>query len=173
MNEETKVPETEETVEEQNTETTATKDVDVDELMARIAKLERAKSKADSEAADWKKKFRATQSAQEVAEAEQAEQKAEIEQKMAAMERELSINRLEKSYIGMGYTSDEAGRMAEAEADGNIDAKMKIMAEVEARKKKDWETDWLKSRPQPSSGTGSSESDDAFIKGFKSVKGNF
>ena len=173
-NKETIVNETEEpTAEEQSVGTEETVNVDVAELKARIAKLERAKAKSDSEAADWKKKYRATQSAQEVAEAEREEAKAAVEQKMKEMERELTVNRLEKSYLGMGFTSDEAGRMAEAEADVDVESKMKILAEVDARKKKDYEAEWLKSRPQPSMGNGDSDVDDLFIQGFKSVKGNF
>ena len=173
MNEENVNLEPEETTDEPNVEPAVEESADVAELKARIAKLERAKAKSDSEAADWKKKYRATQSAQEVAEAEREEANAAVKQKMAEMERELNVNRLEKSYLGMGFTADEAGRMAVAEADGEVETKMKILAEVDARKKKEYEAEWLKSRPQPSTGSGASDTDDLFVKGFNSVRGNF
>lgn len=124
------------------------------ELLVRIAKLEREKNKASSEAADWKKKFRATQSVQEIADAEKAEQEAKRQEENEQMRRQLNILTLEKSYLAMGFTEDEASRMAVAEADNEIDTKMKILAEVETRKQKDFEAEFIKSRPEISAGVG-------------------
>lgn len=124
------------------------------ELLVKIAKLEREKNKASSEAADWKKKFRATQSVQEIADAEKAEQEAKRQEENEQMRRQLNILTLEKSYMAMGFTEDEASRMAVAEADNEFDTKMKILAEVETRKQKDFEAEFIKSRPEISAGVG-------------------
>ena len=145
---------------------------DTQELLVKIAKLEREKNKASSEAADWKKKFRATQSVQEIADAEKAEQEARRQEENEQMRRQLNILTLEKSYLGMGFTADEAGRMAVAEADNEFETKMKILAEVDARKKKDFEAEFIKSRPEINASS-SKEEEDLFIKGFNSVKPNF
>ena len=88
------------------------------------------------------------------------------------MRRQLNILTLEKSYLGMGFTADEANRMAIAEADNELETKMKILEEVDARKKKTYEAEWIASRPEISAGSGE-ESDDLFIKGFNSVRPNY
>jgi len=124
------------------------------ELLVEIAKLKRERDRAARESAEWKKQFRATQSEKEVADAEKAEAQARRDEEFEQMKKELQINKLEKAYMGMGYTSDEAGRIAKAEADDDFSAKMKIMAEVEARKLKEHEAEWLKSRPLVNAGTG-------------------
>lgn len=135
--------------EEQKDDTPSTQ-----ELLSKIAKLEREKNKNASEAAEYKKKYRATLSAQEVENAEKAEADAKQREMYESMERKLNILTLEKSYMGIGFTEDEASRMAVAEADNELETKMKIMAEVDARKKKESEAEFIKSRPEINSGFG-------------------
>lgn len=124
------------------------------EALTQIAKLKRAQEKAATEAADYKKKYNATLSEKEKVDIEKAEKEAERDEQYKALLRENQINKLEKSYLAMGYTADEASRMATAEADGELDAKMKIMAEVDARKKKEYEQEFRRSIPQPNFGVG-------------------
>ena len=140
--------------------------VSAQELLVEIAKLKRERDKNASEAAKWKKEFRATQSVQEVANAEKAEAEARRQEEFDSMKRELTINRLEKTYLAMQYTPEEASKMAVAEADGDFEAKVKIMSEVDARKKKSYEAEWLASRPEINTGGGSGNDEDPFIKGF-------
>lgn len=144
----------------------------VQELMNEIAKLKRAVDKSSSEAADYKKKWKETLSQTEVANMEKAEEEARREEKFNALLRENQINKLEKTYLGLNYTADEASRMAVAEADNDFDAKQKIMAEVDARKRKELEAEWLASRPSINAGIDNSE-DDPFLKGFDSVPMRF
>lgn len=144
----------------------------VQELMNEIAKLKRAVDKSSSEAADYKKKWKETLSQTEVATMEKAEEEARRDEQLKALMRENQINKLEKTYLGLNYTADEASRMAIAEADNDFDAKQKIMAEVDARKQKELEAQWLASRPSPSMGIDDAE-DDPFLKGFNSVPMRF
>lgn len=152
---ETKVTETTESTETKK-EPEKTPEVDVQELMTQLAKLKRANDKLSSESAEWKKKYQATLSEQEKASEEKAEREAEREEQYQKLLRENTINKIEKSYLGQGWTASEASRMAVAEADGDFDVKMKIIAEVEARKAKEVMTDFLKSRPDIQYGTGKS-----------------
>ena len=124
-------------------------------LMIENAKLKKASDKASSEASTYKKQLREKQSEQERFDMEKAEAEAEREEKYKALLRENSINKFEKNYLGLGYTADEATRMATAEVDGDADMKFKIMTEVNARQFKEKEAEWLKSRPQASTGSGS------------------
>ena len=112
---------------------------DVQKLMTELAKARRDRDKASSEAAEFKKKYRESLSEVEQANMEKAEREAAREEEFKALKREVEVNRLEKTYLAMGWTADEAARMATAEADNDFDAKLKVMAEVDERKKKDLE----------------------------------
>lgn len=150
---------TEETVVEQNApetqadaqpekETKAEKPVsqeDVQKLMTDLARTRRALDKASAEASDFKKKYKESLSEVEAANMEKAEREAAREEEFKALKREVEINRLEKTYLAMGWTADEASRMATAEADGDMDAKLKVMTEAQERQKKDLEKNILAS----------------------------
>ena len=112
---------------------------DVQKLMTELAKARRDRDKASSEAAEFKKKYRESLSEVEQANMEKAEREAAREEEFNRLKREVEVNRLEKTYLAMGWTADEAARMATAEADNDFDAKLKVMAEVDERKKKDLE----------------------------------
>ena len=127
----------------------------IQDLMTEIARLKRQADKASSEAADYKKKWKSSMSEAEKASMEKAEKEAEREEEFQQLKRENSINRLEKQYMLLGFTADEATRMAAAEADGDQEAKIKIMAEVDGRKKKAYEAEFLASRPDVNIGGGS------------------
>ena len=129
----------------------------VQELMVELAKVKRQADKIASEAAEFKKKYRESLSEVEKASMEKAEKEAEREEQFQQLLRENGINKLEKNYLAMGWTSDEASRMAVAETDGDFDSKCKIMAEVEARKKKEYEAEFLASRPDVNVGSGAGQ----------------
>lgn len=118
---------------------------DVQKLMTELAKARRDRDKASSEAAEFKKKYRESLSEVEQANMEKAEREAAREEEFKALKREVEINRLEKTYLAMGWTADEASRMATAEADGDMDAKLKVMTEAQERQKKDLEKNILAS----------------------------
>lgn len=130
------------------------KEPTIQELMVENAKLKKAQEKAASEAAEYKKKYNATLTEKEKIDIEKAEKEAEREERYKALERENQINKLEKGYLAMKYTADEASRMAVAEADGDLEAKMKIMAEVDTRKRKEIEQELRRNLPEPNFGVG-------------------
>ena len=163
MSEETKATQQEEVKEEEVVETTAeikeTEKKDepsVQELMTEIARLKRQADKASSEAAEFKKRYRESLSEVEKASMEKAEKEAAREEEFNQLKRENSINRLEKQYMQLGFTADEAARMAVAETDGDQEAKIKIMSEVDGRKKKQYEAEFFASRPDVNVGGGAS-----------------
>ena len=146
----------------------------VQELMVEIAKLKRAQEKAASEAAEYKKKYNAKLSEKEIADEEKAKREAEKEEKFQELLRENKINKLEKSYLALGYTEDEAAKMAIAEVDEDFDAKLKIQRAVQERQKKEYEAEWKSKLPNINAGTGEDEQkEDPFLKGFNSVGNKF
>ena len=122
-------------------------DVNVQDLMNELAKLKREKDKAASEAADFKKKYRESLSEVEKASMEKAEKEAARDEELTQLRREVTINRMEKNYMQLGFTADEASRMAVAETDGDQETKIKILSEVDGRKKKELEQEFFASRP--------------------------
>ena len=131
------------------------KEPTVQELMVELAKLKKAQERAASEAAEYKKKYNAKLSEKERVDAEKAEREAEREEQFQQLLRENKINKLEKYYLGeLKYTPDEASQMAIAEVDDDFDAKLKIQLAVDKRKKKEYEAEFIKSRPQMNAGTG-------------------
>jgi len=163
MSEETnKVEQTTNTEENKATETEKTPDVQ--DLLNEMAKLKRANSKLASESAEWRKKYQSTLSEQERVSEEKAEREAEREEQYQKLLRENNINKIEKSYLGQGWSASEASRMAVAEADGDFETKMKILAEVETRKSKEVMADFLKTRPDIQYGTDRTVTKEAFDK---------
>jgi len=143
----------------------------IEDLMVEIAKLKRERDRASSEAADYKKKFRATQTEKEVMDAEKAEAQAKRDEEFESMKRELNINRITKSYMALGYPAELAEKAATADVDNDSETRFKIQAQVDAEKKKAWEKEFIASRPQIAAGTGGTQTeDDPFLKGFNSVK---
>jgi hypothetical protein len=150
------------------------KEPSLQELLIENAKLKRAQEKAASEAAEYKKKYNATLTEKEKASIEKAEQEAKKQEEYNNLVRENRIFKLEKEYLGvMKYTASEAQRMAVAEVDDDKEAKIKILAEVDARKHKEYEAEFLKNRPQVQAGTNNNDNEDLFIKAFNSVTPRF
>lgn len=112
---------------------------ELQKLMNELARTRRERDKASSEAAEFKKKYRNSLSEVEAANMEKAEREAAREEEFKQLKREVEINRLEKTYLAMGWTADESSRMATAEADSDSDAKLKVLSEVQERQKKEME----------------------------------
>lgn len=148
--EEVKAPETKAT----ETKDQKVAEPNVQELMNELAKSKREKDKACSEAAEFKRKYKEMLSESEKASMEKAEKEAAREEEFNRLVRENNINRLEKQYMKLGYTPDEAERMAVAETDNDQELKIKIMAEVDGRRQKEFEAKFYASRPNVNVGGG-------------------
>lgn len=104
-----------------------------------VDKLKAALSKANSDAADWKRQFREKQSEQERAEAERAEKEKATLDELAALKRERMIDKLEKQYLTVGYSAELAAQSAKAQADGDTESVLKYQMAYLEQKTKDIE----------------------------------
>lgn len=127
------------------------KEPSVQELMVELARMKRAVDKASSEAAEYKKKYNSTLSEKEIADQAKAEAEAKREDEFKELQRKVKVNDLTNSFLKLGY-GDAAEKAAIAQADNDTDALFKIQAEVDAAKKKAWEAEFYKNRPQPQAG---------------------
>jgi len=92
--------------------------------------------KTASEAAEYKKKWRATQSEAEQAAQAEAERQASIEEELKSLRRAASVSEYEKKYLGMGYDPEMASEIASATYDGDMDTVFDLQSKFVGSKEK-------------------------------------
>lgn len=112
-----------------------------------VTKLKSALSKANSEAADWKRQLREKQSEQERAEAERAEHEAAVEEELRTLRRDKTVSGFIAQYLALGYTQELALKAAEATADNDAATIMSCQQEYLAAKTKELEAASLNKQP--------------------------
>lgn len=117
-----------------------------------VKNLKESLSKANSQAAEWKRQFREKQTEQERAEAERAEREKETAEKLASYERKFKVSDLFGQYTLLGYSKDLAQKAAEATADGNTAVVMECQQEFLAGKQKELEAAALNKQPTITTG---------------------
>jgi hypothetical protein len=118
---------------------------------AEVNRLKTALSKANSEAADYKKQLREKQTGEEAAAAEQKATMDKLTQENADLKRSIALSEKKAKLLGMGYDEKLADTTAAAMVDGDMDTVMANQSKyLEAQKK-----DILAPRPAAGSeGTG-------------------
>lgn len=86
-----------------------------------VERLKAAVSKANSEAAEWKRKHNALLSEEERKEAERLEAEAAMKAELEALRREKTISDSKARFLGLGYDETLANETAKALADGDMD----------------------------------------------------
>ena len=153
--------------------------VTIEDLQTRLAALEaentrykNAISKANAESADWKRKFRERQSAEEQAADAKREAEEMQKQQMAQLSKELGIFKAKARYMKQNMDEKTAEECAQLEVEGDMEGLMsKISAHntayLEAQQKA-WKEEYLKSRPDinGSQDENGENEVDPFLKGF-------
>lgn len=142
------------------------------QLMTDYVKLKKAFDATASEAADYKRKYKATLDEKQVASMEKAEAEAKKDARLAELEKIVQIQELTEQFMGQGYSKDAAKKAAAARVDGDQATEFSIQKAEFARLIADREQEWLKSRPQVQQSAEEAE-EDPFLKGFNSVKNPF
>lgn len=117
-----------------------------------VTKLKAALSKANSEAADWKRQFRDKQTEAERAEAERAEREKAKDEELATLRRGKVIDEYAKKCMGLGYDEALAAECAEAMADGRFNDVFAIQSRFMEAKTKEIEAAALNKQPGLSAG---------------------
>lgn len=121
---------------------------------AEVERLKSANSKANSEAAEWKRKHNALLSEDEKKKQEEAEEKAKMEKRLAELEKERTVSEYKAKFIAQGYSEELAADTAKAMADGDhttVFANQQKFLEDYAKTVK---ADALKKTPKPPAGDG-------------------
>jgi hypothetical protein len=89
---------------------------------AEVEKLKAALSRANSQAADYKRQLRAKQDAAEAAEAERAEQEQVMREELETLRKEKRVSDYTGKCLALNMDADLAGKTAAALADGDMDS---------------------------------------------------
>lgn len=112
-----------------------------------VTKLKNALSKANSDAAEWKRQFREKQTEAERAEAERKEHEAAVEDELRTLRRDKTVSGYIAQYLALGYTQELALKAAEATADNDAATIMSCQQEYLAAKTKELEAAALNKQP--------------------------
>lgn len=120
---------------------------------AEINRLKAALSKANSEAADYKKQLRTKQTDDEAAEAERKANMEKLTQENADLKRSIALSEKKAKLLGMGYDEQLADSTATAMVDGDMDTVMANQSKYLEAQKKDILADKMKKTPRPVGGS--------------------
>ena len=112
-----------------------------------VTKLKTALSKANSEAADWKRQLREKQTEQERAEAERAERDKERDELIATLQRKETVSGYLANCLSLGYDKDLATEAANAMADGDAAKIFECQQKFLEAKTKEIEANALNKQP--------------------------
>lgn len=112
-----------------------------------VTKLKTALSKANSDAAEWKRQFREKQTEAERAEADRKEHEAAVEEELRALRRDKTVAGYMNSCLALGYNNELAQRAAEAMADNDAATIMACQREFLETKQKELEVAALNKQP--------------------------
>lgn len=120
-----------------------------------LDKYKAAISKANSEAAEWKKKHNALLSEEDQRKQEAEEELKALKEQVATMNKEKTISEHKAELLALGYSDELAKEGAEALANGDTAKVFAIQKEFLEAHDKVLKTELLKGTPTPPAGKGS------------------
>lgn len=108
--------------------------------------------KANSEAADFKKKWKEAASEQEQKAIEEKEKQAQIEEELKTLRRSAKVSDYEKQHLALKYDEKDAKEIAEALYDGDMDTVFRLQKKHEDALQKSIKADLMKQMPVPPAG---------------------
>lgn len=120
---------------------------------AELERMKNAVSKANSEAAAWKKKHNELLGEEERKKQEQADHLAQVEKELADLRKEKTVSEYAAKFLGMGYEESLAKETAQAMADGDAEKVFANQVKFNDALKKAAIADKLKSTPRPGVGS--------------------
>lgn len=108
--------------------------------------------KANTEAADYKKKWRGALSAAEQKEQDEKDKQAAMENELNQLRKASKIAAYEKNYLGLGYDENSAKEIAEAMYDGEMDTVFMIQKKHQETQERAIKADLMKNMSTAPSG---------------------
>lgn len=120
---------------------------------AEVNRLKAALSKANSEAADYKKQLRGKQSEDEANAAAQKEEHDKLVQENADLKRSIALSERKTKLLAMGYDETLATETATAMVDGDMDKVLANQSKYLEVQKKAIQADHMRKTPRPAAGS--------------------
>lgn len=124
-----------------------------EDYAADVEKYKNQASKANSEAADWKRKHNALLTEDEKKKQENAEELENLRSQVAAMQKEKTIAGHKAHFLALGYAESLAEETAVALANGEADKVFLNQKKFLETHDKAFEADLLKNTPRPKAGS--------------------
>ncbi len=121
---------------------------------AEVERLKNANSKANSEAAEWKRKHNALLSDEEKRKQDDAEALAAIIKERDELKKEKTVSEYKAQYLAQGYSEKLAAETAQALADGDTAKVFANQQKFLDEYAKTIKADALKKTPRPTPGSG-------------------
>lgn len=134
-----------------------------------LERLRNAVSKANSEAADWKKKHNALISEDEQKKQAEAEEKAALQARVAELEKQTTVSNYTAKYVALGYDAELASSTAKAMADGDMETVFKNGEAHKAALEKKIKEDLMNKTPKPDGAGGGKQPEDSDIAKAKEL----
>lgn len=119
---------------------------------AEVNRLKAALSKANSEAADYKKQLRSKQSDDEAAAAAQKEEQDRLVKENADLKRSIALSERKSKLLAMGYDETLAAETATAMVDGDMDKVLANQNKYLEAQKKVIQAGAMRKTPRPATG---------------------
>ena len=120
---------------------------------AEVNRLKTALSKANSEAADYKKQLRSKQSDDEAAAAAQKEEHDKLVKENGELKRSIALSESKGKLLAMGYDEKLADETAAAMVDGDMEKVMANQSKYLEAQKKAIQADHMRKTPRPAAGS--------------------
>ena len=124
---------------------------------AEVNRLKAALSKANSEAADYKKQLRGKQTEDEAHAAAQKEEHDRLVQENTELKRSMALSEKKAKLLAMGYDESLADATAAAMVDGDMDTVMANQSKYLEAQKKNIRADQIRGTPRPAAGAEGSD----------------
>lgn len=137
-----------------------------------VERLKNAVSKANSEAADWKKKHNALLSEDEQKKQEDAAALESLKTELEALRKDKTVSEYTAKYIALGYDKDLAESTAKAMADGDMKTVFENGEKHKTAMEKKIKEDLMNNTPKPggSGGNDGGKEDPAIAKAKELAK---
>lgn len=137
---------------------------------AEVDKLKQAVSKANSEAAEWKRKHNALLSDDEKKRQESQEAFEKMEQELTALRKEKVVAEHKAKFLSLGYEETLAVETASALAEGDLNKVFANMAAFQETHDKTVLAQNLKSTPVPPAGTSAVDIKSSYAKKIEEAR---
>ena len=116
---------------------------------AEIERLKDTISKRNGEISEWKQKYNATLDDATRKKNEEDDNVRKLQEEIESLKKERTISGYKASYIGMGYSDEDAGKIASLLTDGKMDEVLAMQKAHQDKMAEQIKKDLLKGTPRP------------------------